>query len=176
MQTLRQYIRLPSLLKWAVCVWVCGNETSPLFLLNWASRRHTLIISTAGTGDWPSRGWGVGSGGRQTHTHRQESQTNAHRRQTDTDAHAEINKWKQKENLKSDTLIHTRCPWETLSAGDTNDDIRWHIACPTGTVQEQSSALMRQLTFSRRGHTEGTQFQLIQQITSNYQKLIDGDI
>ncbi len=44
-----------------VCVWececvcVCGNETSPLFLLNWASRRHTLIISTAGTGDRPSR-------------------------------------------------------------------------------------------------------------------------
>lgn len=32
------------------------SETSPLFLLNWASRRHTLIISTAGTGDRPSEG------------------------------------------------------------------------------------------------------------------------
>lgn len=41
--------------------------------------------------------------------------------------------------------------------------------------QEQASALMRQLTFSRRRHTEAAQFQLIQQITSYYQKLIDGD-
>lgn len=39
-----------------VLVCVCGNETRPLFLLNWASRRHTLIISTAGTGDRPSGG------------------------------------------------------------------------------------------------------------------------
>lgn len=39
------------------CVWGCGKETSPLFLLNWASRRHTLIISTAGTGGRPSRRW-----------------------------------------------------------------------------------------------------------------------
>lgn len=160
---------------WAVCV--CGNETSPLFLLNWASQRHTLIISTAGTGDRPSRGWRVGTD-RHIHTHRRKDRQNTHT-QTHTvnqitlmlmqkEATANLKKiWTQTQIY---TLTHTHTaperPWQSVIQITTYDDI---LLAP----QEQSSALMRRLTFSRSGHSEATQIQLIQQINSYYQNLRD---
>lgn len=50
--------------------------------------------------------------------------------------------------------------------------MRWHVARPSGTG---ASTLMRWLTFSRDWHADATQFQLVQQITSYYQKLMDSD-
>lgn len=159
-----------------MCVFVCvreracGNENSPLFLLNWASRRHTLIISTAGTGDRPSGGVrrrkGADRGG---HTH---INTDTH---TDTQQRAKQTlmlmqkSTSRSENKRGYKHKHTHTPeraWQPAIHPTTQDDI-----LPAQQEREQPSTLMRRLTFSRLWHIETEQFRLIRQISCFCQAL-----
>lgn len=83
------------------------------------------------------------------------------------DAHAEINRSKQKEHTSA--KFHKPTDEQTPIRTTTTSGRTSHAR----QEQQPSSRLMRQLTFSRR--TEAATFQLIQQISSYYQQLTDGD-
>ena len=193
--------RLQSLLKSAVCLFVwacvcvcvclyvfvcvcvcvemrpvpCSCWTEPADVTHWLSAQQAQETDPAG-----GEGWGQTD--RQTdartHTH---THTHAHTEKSEHRTHESNRHWRSCrkstsggiKNIWTQTESYTydapERPWQQAIQMTTYND----ILLLARQEQEQSSALMRQLTFSRHGHTEAALFQLIQQITSYYQKLID---
>lgn len=150
----------------------CSCWTEPADVTHWLSAQQAQETDPVGGEGWAQTD-------RHIHTRRRKDRQNTHTqthtvKPNHTNAHAERSYCKFKENLNANADIHTDThtytaperTWQSVIQITTYDDI---LLAP----QEQSSALMRRLTFSRSGHSEATQIQLIQQINSYYQNLRD---